>query len=265
MVGYMVLYRWFFFIFAFFQYEYAHSASSETIVPDGNDFTQVKMAVILPKDTDQPPEIRHYPYRFEMVCPAIDIAVEGIKSQEDFFGGRNVTLAIRKADSACSNLVSPIRAVEFITEKQVDVFFGPACDYAAAAVARFAAHWDIPFLTTGAKAKEFGMKDMADFSTLTRVHGPFLKMAEFTMSIFRHFQWNTTAILHNDKDVSLYRDCWLFGGALFHLFHGAGWYDPGKDYAGYQKFIEEDDPDYTEILKETVIPNARSKFCSHYR
>ncbi|XP_006818490.1 atrial natriuretic peptide receptor 3-like, partial [Saccoglossus kowalevskii] len=192
-----------------------------------------------------------------MACPAIDIAVEKLMMAEHSFGGRNVTMTIRKVDSGCSNAVAPIRAVEFITEKQVDVFLGPACDYAAAAVARFAAHWAIPFLTTGAKAKEFAMKDMADFRTLTRAHGPFLKMAEFMMEILRTFEWNRTAIIHSDKDVSLYRDCWLFGGALFHLFQGAGWYDPGKGYPGYQKFEEDLDPNYREILQEIVMPHGR--------
>nr|XP_006816519.1 PREDICTED: atrial natriuretic peptide receptor 1-like [Saccoglossus kowalevskii] len=253
-MNYVVSYGILFVIVAFFQSEYAFF---DPLKNTDEDVIQVQIAVILPKDTDEPPEIRHYPYRFEMVCPAIDIAVNKVFMQGNFFGNRKVNVTIRKVDSRCSNLVSPIRAVEFITERQVDVFFGPACDYAAIAVTRFASHWNIPFITTGAKAKEFGMKEKEDFRTLTRAHGPFLKMAEFMMEILRTFQWNTTAIIHNDKDVSLYRDCWLFGGALFHLFHGAGWYDPGKDYAGYQKFVEDDDPNYTEILQEIVMPNGR--------
>ncbi|XP_077866180.1 atrial natriuretic peptide receptor 3-like, partial [Saccoglossus kowalevskii] len=192
-----------------------------------------------------------------MACPAIDIAVEKLMMAEHFFGGRNVNITIKKVDSGCSNAVAPIRAVEFITEKQVDVFLGPACDYAAVAVARIAAHWEIPFLTTGAKAKEFAKKDMADYLTLTRAHGPFLKMAEFMMEILRTFEWNTTAIIHSDKDVSPYRDCWLFGGALFHLFQGAGWHDPGKSYPGYKQFDEDLDPNYREILQEIVMPHGR--------
>ncbi|XP_070536695.1 atrial natriuretic peptide receptor 1-like isoform X3 [Ptychodera flava] len=238
--------------FAFFRVNWPCCGGTEEAE---DDVVPVNVAVILPSTKHD--TLRRYPYRLEMVKPAIDIAADSVKSDPMFFGDKNVNMTFRTRDSQCSNAMAPIRAVEFITEKQVDAFFGPTCEYAFAAVARFAGHWDIPVITTGALAKEFGEKRGPQFHTVTRTHGTHPKMADFFMKILAHFKWNTTSLLHADQPETFFRDCWFLNSVVFLKYENAGLLDATGDIKGYETFDETDNPNYREILERFVKPYSR--------
>ncbi|XP_077993684.1 atrial natriuretic peptide receptor 1-like isoform X2 [Glandiceps talaboti] len=211
-----------------------------------------RIAVILPKANDSSHSsivnhvISRYPFRLQMCLPAIDIAVEKVLSTPYYFGERSVNITVSSVDSEASNVVAPIRAVEYLTEKTVDVFFGPCNEYAVAPVARFARHWKIPMITT-ALAKEYSTVE--DLSNVTRPQGSYMKAVEALAATFRHFKYNVTTLIHVDWEVSEYRDCWFFGAALNSVI-------PPTE-GGYNDFDESKETDYAELLKTAVIPHGR--------
>ncbi|CAL1532250.1 unnamed protein product, partial [Lymnaea stagnalis] len=53
-------------------------------------------------------------------------------------------------DSQCSDTQGPLEAIDMYNRKSVDVFLGPACDYAVSGTAGFSGRWGIPVITAGA-------------------------------------------------------------------------------------------------------------------
>ncbi|XP_077865379.1 atrial natriuretic peptide receptor 1-like [Saccoglossus kowalevskii] len=201
-----------------------------------------------------------YPYVKPMIAPGIDIAVEKVRNDRNLLTGANISVAY--VDSECSNHASMIRAVELMGNIKglgVEAFFGPACEYAAAPVARFASHWQIPVLTTGAKAQTFGHKTEEEYEMITRAHPPHIKMAEAFVEVLQYFNWKRIAVLHQDDGTRPFRDCWFFNAALLAAMTAAGIEYP--DEKRYETFSEysprETDHDYSELLKTMVIPQAR--------
>ena len=95
---------------------------------------KVPIAVFLPKNNEMW-------FSISRVKPAIDIALETTTTYLD-----NTTnqLTVKYADSMCYNAQAMNEAFEFYTRGEVNVFFGPCCDYAAAAVARQVTYWNLP-------------------------------------------------------------------------------------------------------------------------
>jgi hypothetical protein len=51
----------------------------------------------------------------------------------------------------------------------VHVFLGPSCDYAAAPISRQVTFWDLPMVTPGAMAYDFGRDKKSRYKLMTRV------------------------------------------------------------------------------------------------
>ena len=80
---------------------------------------------------------------------------------------------------------------------QVDVFFGPCCDYAAAPVARQARYWNVPMLTAAAMARDFAVNRRGEFAMLTRVGANFNSLALFVVDVLCHFRWKRVMLLYH--------------------------------------------------------------------
>ncbi|XP_006818219.1 atrial natriuretic peptide receptor 3-like, partial [Saccoglossus kowalevskii] len=201
-----------------------------------------------------------YPYIKPMIAPGIDIAIERVQNDRSLLTGANISVTY--VDSACSNHVSMIRAVELMGNIKglgVEAFVGPACEYAAAPVVRFASYWQIPLLTTGAKAQTFGHKTEKEYEMITRTHPPHIKMAEAFVEILQNFNWQRIAVLHQDDGGRPFRDCWFFNAALQAAMVTAGIkYPDEKRYETFNEYsLGDADHDYSELLKKIVIPQAR--------
>jgi len=82
---------------------------------------------------------------------------------------------------------------------QVDVFFGPCCDYAAAPVARQTRYWNVPMLTAAAMARDYAVNRRGEFPMLTRVGANFNSLAQFVVNVLQYFDWRRVMLVYNPQ------------------------------------------------------------------
>ena len=82
---------------------------------------------------------------------------------------------------------------------QVDVFFGPCCDYAAAPVARQTRYWNTPMLTAAAMARDYAVNRRGEFPMLTRVGANFNSLALFLVDVLQYFHWRRVMLIYNPQ------------------------------------------------------------------
>jgi len=150
----------------------------------------VSIGVILPFDSDDPWSMR-------VAGPAIEYAVASVQRLRpgNFAAVRRVTtvslpkhvLQIHVNDSRCSDTWGPLSAFDMYLTGRADVFLGPVCEYAVAAVARYSPHWDIPVITPGALVLDFDNR--ANYQLLTRISGSYTKLAESLSALLQRFNW----------------------------------------------------------------------------
>jgi len=153
----------------------------------------IRIAVIAPATNS-----RHFSIpKFKF---AIDYAMKSSMLKELLnYCNVNVTV-VSYADSNCDTVQAPIRAFNLYWDKKIHALFGPSCDYSLAPVARYARYWNLPVITPGGMAPEFGedkLDDNAEFPLLVRVGATFNGLAR----VFHHVQtkvynWKKTKILY---------------------------------------------------------------------
>ena len=78
----------------------------------------------------------------------------------------------------------PVRMATFLNViVQVDAFFGPCCDYAAAPVGRQLHYWQVPMLTAGAIARDFAAGKHKFFDLVTRVGVSVNSLVDFLLEV----------------------------------------------------------------------------------
>ncbi|KAH9502224.1 Nitrogen permease reactivator protein [Bulinus truncatus] len=206
----------------------------------------IKVGIILPYHGS------HH-WTMPLVHPAIEIAWDKVMAQVRRFRSlAGYTVVIRTADSECSETIGPLAAINMYINRAAHVFFGPACEYSVAPVARFSYSWGIPVLSAGALVTAF--KNKAEYKLLTRVQGTHAKVSEFILNIFRKFSWRHLGLLYHDvKQLhEVKKSCFFSIEAVFHDFLAAYHQRPfHKDFDDRKT-----DNDYASILRE-VSNNAR--------
>ena len=86
-------------------------------------------------------------------------------------------------------VTGPLQAIEFYMEGKVDVFLGPVCDYALAPVARYTPYWNIPIISPGGMAHDFGVDKNKDYAYLTRIGPTFNSLATYMISLLDKWKW----------------------------------------------------------------------------
>ena len=188
--------------------------------------------------------------------PGIMYAVETIDRRPDILAGH--TLRVNYGDSKCSDLDGPLVAIDMYIKKEVDVFIGPACEYAMAPVARYSPRWNIPIITGGAFVHAFS--DREPYSLLTRIGGSYAKLAEFVLTLFRQFRWlGKTGLIYydniGDNKAKGRTDCYFIMESMFILLDKSGkqtWHDRFDVPANASK------ANFTSMLKE-ASRRVRSK------
>ena len=223
--------------------------SSLWIIPCASGTPQKKVkleiAVILPEDTFRL-------FSIAKVKPAIEYAVESLFPKSQLMIPKE-DICIRYADSRCDSVHAPIAAFDFHSKHQVHVFFGPVCDYSLAPVARYAPFWNIPVISPGGMAHDFGETKSApdaEFPLLTRVGWTFDSLAQYLEKTITHYKWTQIKVMYDSFGHSAVSEsfCWLamsglinrlriYGSLSFHLYSFSG-------------FTEEEE--YTRMLKEEV-------------
>ena len=102
-----------------------------------------------------------------------------------------------------------------IRTNSVDVVFGPVCDYSLAPVGRYAPFWNLPVLSPGGFAHDFGKK-AEEYSTLTRLGQNFEDLAEFFVDLLVLFAWNTLHLIYDatGRDDISEGFCYLAASAI---------------------------------------------------
>ena len=209
------------------------------------DETVVKVAVLLPAQGG-------YPFVRNKTLPAINIAIDKVRNSSLL---QDYDLDVEYRDSACSETMGPLRAIDLYVDKLVNVYMGPCCDYAVAPIARFSAHWNIPVLSAGAPVRAFDNK--TEYPLLTRIEGSYRKKAEFVVEIARTFNWSVVGLLFHDNVVRQDRgrsNNFFAMEPIFHLFKAYGM-EPS-----YKSFDENVPESYdTKTLLTDTSKKARSK------
>lgn len=118
----------------------------------------IKVGIILPFKGD-------HQWVIQAVFPAIQLAAETVENSPNILQGYRFEL--NTADSACSETIGPLAAIDMYINQLAHVFLGPTCDYAIAPIARFSYYWGIPVLTAGGMVSAFG--DKSEYKLLTRM------------------------------------------------------------------------------------------------
>ena len=229
----------------FNQYHLEHEKHQHITCP--HKMQTIKIAAIIPNDTS-------HMFSIMKTRPVIAIGLS-IVYHFNLLPCHNLT--VKYADSKCSNKDGPLAAIDFYTKKDVHVFLGPVCDFALAPVARYADAWNIPIISTGGFAYDFGIKtrnmtligDETDtFPTLTRVHLTFISLADFITTVIKYHDWHQIKIIYNrdghGKVESAF--CHLAMSAFVERVTTEG---PNIVYDHYRLHAQEDDFD-TVFMEE---------------
>ena len=199
------------------------------------------IAVLLPVDND---------FRFSQskVLPAINLAVETLKNESEIAHG--FELAVKYRDSQCDIAYSTNEAFNFYLHKDVDIFFGPCCDYPAAPVARQTNYWEIPMLTAGAMAGDFGINKQNEYRLMTRVGTNFNSLARFITATFNYLNWGKFKLIYDafaQSDI-VPRYCHLAADGLHQYIRLQT--NISHDYFKFQSWQEVADALPTELGKD---------------
>ena len=188
------------------------------------DIKNIKIAVLLPEYHTDLSDIESvfrrnlgvpWPYFVQMVMPAIDIANEWVKNKT------SIHFTIQSHNSFCRGSNSMIAAVTLKDSYGNDAFFGPACEFSAAPVARFMPLWNKVLITAGALSTGFDFDDKEiDKSYLTRVHGSYTKFANYLLQVCMDFSWKHVVLLYEEygSNYPERRDCHQCLGAVNAIF-----------------------------------------------
>lgn len=88
-------------------------------------------------------------------------------------------------------------AIQFYVDKEVHLFLGPCCDYAAAPIGRQIKYWDLPMITPGAMASDFARLKGSEFRLMTRVGSSVNSLVLMLMAVLQEYQWSKMKILYN--------------------------------------------------------------------
>ena len=202
---------------------------------------KVVIASILPNDNSRL-------FSIAKSSPAIQIAIEKVKNQSLL---PNHDLIVKFSDSKCSGKWGPLAAFNFYMNKNVHVFLGPTCDYALAPVARYAPEWNLPVISTGGFAHDFGNKvpksGLESFPSLTRVHLTFGSLGDLFVNVFRYYDWTNVKVVYfpNGHSNIIGRFCYLAISAIIKRMR-----EIGKTIRYHLYLAKEEAPEYQNVFQE---------------
>ncbi|XP_065924377.1 atrial natriuretic peptide receptor 1 isoform X7 [Magallana gigas] len=199
----------------------------------------IKIATIIPRDKSRL-------FSIERVRPALEIANEKVRSM-GLLPHHNIT--VNFADSKCSIEIGMKEAIQFYVDREVHLFLGPCCDYAAAPIGRQIKYWDLPMITPGAMARDFAEMKASMFRLMTRVGPSVNSLVLVLMAVLYEYQWSKMKVIYNPigQNYVTIRYCHIVADGLHYGI-------PGKpQYAKFEKEEEILTRMETEIGRENGV------------
>lgn len=163
---------------------------SQGLPPRHASAQNVTLAAILPKNNAV------YAWAWPRVAPALNRALDRVNSDPLLLPGHHLVLIFEGSDTKegqCSESVAPLAAVDLRLSHNPWAFIGPGCDYAAAQVARFTGHWNVPMVTAGAAAIAF-----EEYTSITNTGPTYKKLGEFVVQMHQFFGWRRAMLVFHD-------------------------------------------------------------------
>lgn len=211
----------------------------------------VQIGVILPFGKRRMFSVGH-------VAPVLDFVTTYVRRRSLL---RQVRYQLHFRDSRCNSKDAPIQAFNLHRDHYSDVIFGPVCDYSLAPVARYAPYWNVPIVTPGGFAHDFGANKRrvdSEYSTLTRVGMTFNSLSVYLIKTLFRFNWRKVKVIY---DVDAYNDitpgyCFLAASALIYYSKKVGLnYD-------FHIFIPKNQ-DVGHVLRTEVTSDYSSEYWLH--
>ncbi|CAG2251920.1 unnamed protein product [Mytilus edulis] len=154
------------------------------------------------------------PYEYRKSGPAVDIAIENIKSMySEVF---DVNYIYMDAGLKCSENGFGAIAADVYYNDNIDVFIGPGCSFGVDVIGRLSASWNLPVITpVGTNAV---LEDKNNFPTLTRLSYNMNTISQMYLSIFSLYDWTDVTII-SDVTKSFFR---IVKDSLMEAFQFAG-------------------------------------------
>ena len=165
------------------------SVSTGTFQSTPSKVQEVGLAVLLPRDNRRL-------FSLMKATPAIEYAIEKI-TRLGFLSNHKLTVHLN--DSQCDPTAATLAALDLYMKRQVQVFLGPVCDYSLAPIARLSPHWNIPVISPGGQASDFGDKrePQSEYPLLTRVGFNHDSLSYSLLETMDHFNWSKVELLYS--------------------------------------------------------------------
>lgn len=202
--------------------------------------TPIKIAILLPNRDRRL-------FSIHRVSPAISYAIETVEKRQLI---PSVKLSVKYADSWCDIALSMNEAINFYMQREVNLFLGPTCDYAAAPVARQSKFWQVPMVTAGAMHRDFGINKVFRYTYLTRIGHNIGSLGSFLVSVLTKFDWKKILLAYDPKghqDI-MHQYCHItMDGLHYALKEGYSELNIIPDYSKFDKLS-----DITEQMPKVI-------------
>ncbi|GAU91487.1 hypothetical protein RvY_03727 [Ramazzottius varieornatus] len=204
-----------------------------------------------------------YASSIHRVLPVIKLAIDRVQADPALLPGWNIRVKWSKLLGDCSSTYGPLSAIEM--RQDVQVFFGPVCDYDLAPVVRYTnASWGIPVLTSGGRNSVFDNK--TEYALLTRMNGYYRQLGDIFLEILNKFHWKIVGMLFSDHLLhrNMGRSDYYF--ALNPVFDTLKEKRPGSKPPFYKSFDEAATiEEFATLLKEMVLHARIIVLCASRR
>lgn len=211
----------------------------------------IQVVALLPDDNDQ------RLFSMKRVAPALKYALNNSQVRERL---PFHSLVLHLADTKCNTAIAPIQAFKFYMCNHVDVFLGPVCDYSLAPVARYAPFWNLPVITPGAMAHDFGKDKIPEYKSLTRIGATFNSLGRTIHATLNYYSMNSVKVVYqteNDGGI-IRRFCWLAISGVINHFRKTN-----MDFHLYL-FKQEDLVNFKNMLVEEIGAKYGGRSCSMF-
>ncbi|XP_062567918.1 atrial natriuretic peptide receptor 3-like [Saccostrea cucullata] len=208
------------------------------------DTQVIKIATIIPRDNRRL-------FSIQRIRPALEIANEKVREMELL---PNHNISVNFADSECSIEVGMKEAIQFYVDREVHLFLGPCCDYAAAPIVRQIKYWNLPMITPGAMASDFARLKNSEFRLMTRVGSSVNSLVLMLMAVLHEYRWSKTKIIYNPngQDYITNKYCHIVADGVHYGMPS------NPEYAKFEKVEEFLDRMTTDIGRENAVDLRRT-------
>ena len=150
----------------------------------------IKLGALLPYDDARM-------FSRQRLMPAGHLAIKELHKQ-NILTRHKISVIVK--NSNCSEALGMNEAINFFIRGDINVFFGPVCDFAAAPVVRQMTFWKLPLVSIGAFAQDFLTRRQTVYPMLTRAGPTNLgSLVRALVSFGKRHEWSRFMILYEQE------------------------------------------------------------------